>query len=213
MVKRIRPIEWLAIVLSAILLVLIGIKSYNLINAKKNSRIVDVTASPLDITFGSDTAKLTLYAYVSYHCGYCRLFFTEVFPKLREEYIANGRVKLVLKLVEHSTSEARLKEVKTAVCINRYGYYEKLHELLVTNSNVIYTDEFSNMVNYFIDSDPIIAECILGDESMNYVLHIRNEFNKFDFTGTPTFVIAGKVYKGYMPYDSFKKIIQYHLKQ
>jgi protein-disulfide isomerase len=63
------------------------------------------------------------------------------------------------------------------------------------------------MVNHFIDSDPLVAECILGTQSMDYILQIRNEFDKFGFTGTPTFVIGNKVYKGYMPYDQFKSII------
>jgi protein-disulfide isomerase len=209
--KKIKTIEWLAIIISAILFVLILIKVYQLTVSDKNDNEIYVTVNPLDISFGSDSAKLTVYAYASYHCGYCRLFLSEVLPKLRDEYISKGKVRLVLKLVEFSKNVDRLTEVKTAVCINRYGYYEKLHELLLTNSNVIYTDEFRDMVNHFIDSDPLVAECILGNESLDYILHTRDEFNKFGFTGTPTFVIGGKVYKGYMPYENFRKIIHYHL--
>jgi hypothetical protein len=207
MVKRLKPIEWIAIGVSLILIVLIGIKAWQL-TGKENDKLNEpISNSPLDIVFGSDSAKLTIYAYISYHCGYCRLFFTDVYPELEKEFIAPGKVRLVLKLVEHSNNTDRLNQVKTAVCINRYGYYGKLHELLVTNSSVIYTDEFRDMVNHFIDSDPLVAECILGTQSMDYILQIRNEFDKFGFTGTPTFVIGNKVYKGYMPYDQFKSII------
>lgn len=210
MVKRLKPIEWIAIGVSLILIVLIGIKAWQL-TGKENDKLNEpISNSPLDIVFGSDSAKLTIYAYISYHCGYCRLFFTDVYPELEKEFIAPGKVRLVLKLVEHSNNTDRLNQVKTAVCINRYGYYGKLHELLVTNSSVIYTDEFRDMVNHFIDSDPLVAECILGTQSMDYILQIRNEFDKFGFTGTPTFVIGNKVFKGYMPYDQFKSIIIKH---
>lgn len=199
---------------SLILIVLIGIKVWQL-NGKGNDKMKEsISNSPLDIVFGSDSAKLTIYAYISYHCGYCRLFFTDVLPELEREFIAPGKVRLVLKLVEHSNNPDRLNEVKTAVCINRYGYYAKLHELLVTNSSVIYTDEFRDMVNHFVDSDPLVAECILGSESMDYILQTRSEFDKFGFTGTPTFVIGNKVFKGYIPYDQFKSIIiKPHLNQ
>lgn len=213
-IKRLRPIEWLAIGVSLILIVLIGIKVWQL-SAKGNDKMKEsISNSPLDIVFGSDSAKLTIYAYISYHCGYCRLFFTDVFPELEREFIAPGKVRLVLKVVEQSNDPNRLNGLKAAVCINRYGYYGKLHELLVTNSSVIYTDEFRDMVNHFIDSDPLVAECILGSESMDYILQIRSEFDKFGFTGTPTFVIGSKVFKGYIPYNQFKSIIiKTHLNQ
>lgn len=211
--KKLRPIEWLAFGVSLILIVLIGIKIWQLTDKGNHKINESISNSPLDIVFGSDTAKLTIYAYISYHCGYCRLFFTEVYPELEREFIAPGKVRLVLKLLEHSNNPDRLNEVKTAVCINRYGYFGKLHELLVTNSSVVYTDEFRDMVNHFVDSDPLVAECILGNESMDYILQIRSEFDKFGFTGTPTFVIEDKVLRGYMPFEQFKPIIVKHLNQ
>lgn len=212
--KRLKPIEIIAIIVSLILLVLIGIKVWNIFSSK-NKEVLGETPklSALDITFGSETAPLTVFAYMSYHCGYCRLFFTDVYPKLEKEFISNGKVRFVLKIVEHSKNPDRIKEVRTAICINRYGYYGKLHELLVTNSSVIYTDEFREMVNHFINSDPLVAECILGNESTDYVLQIRNEFDKFGFTGTPTFVIGTQVYRGFMPYEQFKTFIVKHLNQ
>lgn len=179
----------------------------------RDSANISVLTNPLDITFGSDTARLTIFAYVSYHCGYCRQFFTDVYPELEKDFINTGKVKLVLKIVEHSNNPYRLNEVKTAICINRYGYYGKLHELLVTNSNVVYTEEFREMVNHFIDSDPLVAECILGNESMDYVLQIRNEFDKFGFKGTPTIVIGNRIIRGFMPYEQFKPIIDKQLNQ
>lgn len=211
MIKRLKPIEWVATVVSLILIVLIGIKAWQLTGKENNKLKEPISNSPLDIVFGNDSAQFTIYAYISYHCGYCRLFFTDVYPELEKEFIASGKVRLVLKLVEHSNNPDRLNEVKTAVCINRYGYYGKLHELLVTNSNVIYTDEFRDMVNHFIESDQLVAECILGNESMDYILQIRHEFDKFGFKGTPTFVVGNEVIQGFMPYDQFKSILLKHI--
>ncbi len=213
MVKRLKPAEWIALAISLILIVLIAVKAWELYQNRNGKLSEPITANPLDITFGSDTAQLSVYAYVSYHCGYCRLFFTDVYPELEKDFISTGKVRLVVKLVEHSGNPDRHNEVRTAICINRYGYYGKLHELLVTNSRVIYTDEFREMINHFIDSDPLVAECILGNESSDYILQIRNEFDKFGFTGTPTFVIGGKVFRGFIPYEQFKMILVNHLNQ
>jgi len=201
--------------ISLVLVVLIGYKLWQYFTP--NPHVVTLQESPepkpLDIVFGSDTASLTVYMYASYSCTFCRQFFTDVYPELKKEFIENNRVKLVMRLLENTNHPDALNAAKTAICINRYGYFDKLHELLLTNSRVIFTPEFRDMVNDFTARDNLVAECILGGQADDYILQIRNEFRKFGLSGTPTFIINRNVYPGYRSYQEFRKIILYQLEK
>ncbi len=201
--------------ISLVLVVLIGYKLWQYFTP--STHVVTLQESPepkpLDIVFGSDTASLTVYMYASYSCTFCRQFFTDVYPELKKEFIENNRVKLVMRLLENTNHPDALNAAKTAICINRYGYFDKLHELLLTNSRVIFTPEFRDMVNDFTARDNLVAECILGGQADDYILQIRNEFRKFGLSGTPTFIINRNVYPGYRSYQEFRKIILYQLEK
>ena len=50
-----------------------------------------------DFAFGSANAPITLVEYASLTCPHCATFHNNVLPKLREKYIATGKVRLVLR--------------------------------------------------------------------------------------------------------------------
>lgn len=213
-----RNTDWAKIIaysISAILVVLICLKLYNHYTSRNTSTLLQhpPTERNLDIVFGTDTAKLTVVTYASYTCGFCRRFFTEVLPRLDSAYIAPGKVRVVLKLVEHSSHPDVLNAAKTAVCISRYGYFEKLHQLLAIDGKVMFSQEFRDMVTEFEERDPIVAECILGNEAEEYLDANRREFDSLQLKGTPTFIIGRTVYRGYRPYRSFVRLIEQHLKR
>ncbi|HOW21802.1 MAG TPA: thioredoxin domain-containing protein [Tenuifilaceae bacterium] len=203
----------IAYAISLVLVVLIGYKLWRYFTPDSKEAVLQESPEPrpLDIVFGSDTASLPVYMYASYSCTFCRQFFTDVFPMLKKEFLDNGRVKLVMRLLENTNHPDALNSAKTAVCINRYGYFDKLHELLLTDSRVTYTPEFRDMVNDFTARDELVAECILGGQADEYILQIRNEFRKFGLSGTPTFIINRNVYRGYRSYQEFRKIILHHM--
>lgn len=167
---------------------------------------------PLDIIFGDDSAKLSIYMYSSYSCTYCNLFFNEGYPQLKEEYIDKGKLKLIMRLTVKTNNIDLLNSLKTAVCINRFGNFEYLHRLLLNNHKVVYTNDFREMVEEFIDKDILVAECVLGGESEEYLKQNLDDFEAFEMKGTPTFIIGNKIYSGYKDYPTFKKIINDHLK-
>jgi hypothetical protein len=161
----------------------------------------------LDIVFGDPSAKLGIYMYTSYSCTFCKQFFTDVYPNLKSEFLDSGKVKLIMRLTVNTINPDYMNSLKTAVCINKYGHYERLHELLLDDSRVVFTNEFKEIIDDFIQRDPFVAECILGKESESYLSQNLKDFKENEFKGTPTFVINSKVYRGYREYEQFKKII------
>lgn len=194
--------------ISAILLALIIIRLAEYFNKSENPALAErLEQRPLDIVFGSDTAKHTIFMYSSYSCSYCNLFFTDGYPLLKEEFIDTGLVKLIMRLTVKTNNIDLLNSLKTAICIHKHGNFEPLHKLLLSNHKVVYSNEFRLMVDEFIDKDIFVAECILGDESEQYLKQNLEDFEAFGMKGTPTFIIGSKIYSGYKDYSEFKKIV------
>lgn len=172
---------------------------------------INITENDLDIVYGSDSALLTVFIYSSYNCVFCRKFFTDVFPVLKREYIDKNKVKLVVKLIEFSESEPITESLKIAVCINKYGNFTKLHKLLLADNNVIYTQEFKEVIEEFIDKDTFVAECMLSGKAEEYIIDNVAEFRELELTGTPSIIINNKIVKGYRKFEVLKDIIENEL--
>lgn len=162
----------------------------------------------LDIVYGKDSTDITVFMFSSYNCSFCRKFFKDIFPELDKDYIQTGKVKLVVKPVAIEKSGPVVNALKLAVCINRFGDFSKLNELLLTEPKVVYTDEFESVTNELIQKNEFVAECMLTDMAEKYIMRNYIDFNRLRCTGTPTFVINNKIYKGYKVYNEFQKIIE-----
>lgn len=203
----------IALVLSLILVILIAYQLGNRFIWKKSHSGIqtELKQNDMDIVFGSDSAKLSIFMYSSYTCTYCQKFFNDVYPKLKPEYIDNGKVNLIVRLVDYSTIPAIENANKIAVCINKYGYYEKLHQLFVANFKVVSTSEFESMIEEFTLADQLVAECYFGGKAEDYLNETRSQFDQLGFKGTPTFVIKTNVFGGFLDYEQLSEIINHYL--
>ena len=170
-----------------------------------------LTTDANDIVFGNDSAQLSVYMYASYNCSYCRKFFTDVLPELQEDFIDTKRVKIILRLTSRTIDKKLKRALKAQVCVNKYGNYQYLHELLLNNDKIVYTDDFQKMITEFAEKDPFIGECIDGSEANRYLLRNLAEFDSLKVKGTSTFVIKNVVYPGYRDAQAFNKILNKHL--
>ena len=172
---------------------------------------VEILENDLDIVYGADTSQMTIFLFSSYNCSFCRKFFKTVYPEFKKEYIDNGKVKLIVKNVAITNNESVINSLKLAACINKYGNFEKLNELLLTEPKVIYTDEFKEVIDELVEKDLFVAECMYGGESEKYILKNMLDFKRLNCTGTPTFIINNKIYKGNRDYDEFRKVVEKEL--
>lgn len=179
--------------------------------SSKNSISITLQEKDLDIVYGSDKAVLTVFMFSSYECKFCTRFLTEALPLLKEEYIETNKVKLVVKLVDITNNSYVINSLKLAVCINECGNFEPIDKLLQSEPSVAYSDEFMQLINDFIEQDQHIEEYMLSGEAENYIISNYKDFKALSLTGTPTFVINNKIYKGYKDYESLKKKIEKEL--
>ena len=167
----------------------------------------DLTISENDIVIGQADAPTTIFLYHSYTCKYCKKFFIETFPLLKKQKIDKGQVKLVVKMICQSEQKDMLRAVQTAWCLQKFGKWDKYHQLLLHNINVVYSEEFNQLIEQYIYDNPDIAQCIIENNDYEDLKRNYYEFKQNNFTGTPTFVIDGKVFYGFKSYDELIEII------
>lgn len=160
-----------------------------------------------DIIWGDINCQNTIVAYIDYNCGYCKKFLEEILPKLNRNYIQEGKIKLVVRLVCGKTDIKAIKAYQTAICINKFGHYVKLHELLMHESKIIYTHHFEDLMNEYIVTNTDVAECILNHNN-RYILNNIYQLQELKTNGTPTFVINNELIVGYKSFDYWKKKIE-----
>ncbi len=160
-----------------------------------------------DVVFGDFVASQTIFLYASYDCDYCRYFFSRTYPDLKTNFLDNGKLKLVVKWVDFDENQQMMFALQAASCIGRFGVYEKYHQLLLVNPAVVFTEDFTQLIDDIMEDNSEIAECILNNTDYEYIRSNVNEFRENKLTGTPTFVMNNHAYSGFISYENFKKLI------
>ena len=201
-----------SIIVLLLIVILVGFFAYQLIKIQpKNSTSISLQEKDLDIVYGSDDALITIFMFSSYECKFCNNFLSESLPLLKKEYIETGKVKLIIKLVDITNNSNILNSLKLAVSINECGNFEPIDKLLQNEPSVVYTEEFIQLTEDFIAENNYIAEYMLSGTAESYIISNYKDFKSLSLTGTPSFIINNRIYKGYKNYDTLKKKIEKEL--
>ena len=173
---------------------------------------ITIPDSDCDFSYGSDSACLTVYMFVSYTCRHCRAFLTDDLPQLQSRYIDSGQVRLVLKPIDLNENPDMMSALQLAACMKQNGNADDLMELLLTDPFAVYSDDFRQLIDDIINNNPSMAECLLADD-FSYIKKNNLLFNATSSKGTPIFVMNSHLYGGRRTFDDFCEIIDYELRE
>lgn len=171
---------------------------------------IEITDSDSDISYGSDSARLTIYMFVSYTCRHCRAFLNIDLPQIKTRYIDSNLVRMVLKPIDLAENTDMMSALQLAACMNKNDNADDLVELLLSDPFAVYSDDFRQLIDDIINANPSMAECLLADD-FSYIKQNNLLFNATSSKGTPIFVVAGHLYGGRRDFDQFCEIIDYEL--
>ncbi|HOZ16306.1 MAG TPA: thioredoxin domain-containing protein [Candidatus Portnoybacteria bacterium] len=203
------------IIIIIILLVIIGFLVYNQFFGKKQTNNSNVgTIFKGDLIIGNEKAPVTIIEYYSYLCGHCKTFEDEVLPKLTENYIIAGKVKLVLRPFFLPGYNVLSQAV---LCSNDQDKFLEYHNHLFANNDKI---DSINALETFAETVGInkekFSKCLESEKYKSKAEELYNQgiadFKKANIPsnqqGTPSFFINGEAVIGAMPYADFMKIIE-----
>lgn len=189
---------------------LVGLNSCRSKSSGKSGETIthEVLQKTGDVVLSDDSAPHTVFMYASYNCDFCRYFFSRTYPDLKKNYLDKGKLKLVIKWVDFNDNPQVLYSLQAASCISRFGVYEKFHQLLLVNPDVVFTEDFAQLIDDIMEDNSEIAQCILQNNEYEYLRGNVKEFRENNFSGTPTFVLNNHVYEGFISYENFVKLLK-----
>ena len=166
------------------------------------------------LSIGSPEAKVIIKVFSSLTCPHCADFHTNVYEKLKKEYIDKGLVKF-----EHHAFPLDLAALNAEVIVRCQNNNKKKFELLTeiynkqttwaVGSDIKKINELIKKVGLNFDlSNEKMDNCLNSDKSQDEILEQRIEAQKkYKIESTPTIIINGKKYSGKVDYEQFKKVI------
>ena len=166
------------------------------------------------LSIGSPDAKVTVKVFSSLTCPHCADFHTNIYEKLKEEYIDKGLVKF-----EHHAFPLDLAALNAEVIVRCQANSIKKFALLTeiynkqktwaVGSDINKINELIKKVGLNFDlSNEKMDKCLKNDRVQDEILEQRIEAQKkYKIESTPTIIINEKKYSGKVDYKQFKKAI------
>ena len=166
------------------------------------------------LSIGSPEAKITIKVFSSLTCPHCATFHTNIYEKLKKEYIDKGLVKF-----EHHPFPLDLAALNAEIVIRCQSNIERKFELLTEiykkqttwaiGSDINKINDLIKKIGLNFDlSNEKMNMCLKNDQTQDEILEQRIEAQKkYKIESTPTIIINEKKYSGKVDYKQFKKII------
>ena len=214
-----KNIYFLTIPILAAILCSVLILNYELLDIKKDEQTSALTyemliknGSPI---LGDQSAEITILEFGDYQCTFCYKFHKETLPILKDEFINNGKIKVIFKDFPLNGDDSKIAG-EAAYCAEDQNKYWDYHDVLYQNwagertgwikLDVLY--QFAKDTNLDLEQ---FTDCLTDHKYLKRVLENERYGIEIDVDATPTFLIFNdkKVIRivGAQPIDIFRQVI------
>jgi protein-disulfide isomerase len=177
-----------------------------------------------DPVIGNLDAPITIIEFSDFQCPFCARFYTQTLPLIYEEYIDQGKVKLVFR--DYPIQSIHPNAVPASVaseCANEQGKFKEMHDILFDNQNQWSGQETGDALSLFSQyateiqlEQETFDSCLTSGKYIEEIQKDLSDGQNYGVTGTPGFFIGNDQIgyvelKGAQPFDSFKKVIDAQL--
>jgi protein-disulfide isomerase len=191
-----------------------------------------------DPGLGDPSAPLTMVEFSDYECPFCKSFFEETLPKIKEQYIDTGKLRFVYRDLPLSFHEpAASKEALAANCARDqkgddgyFLYHDEIFARTTSNGEGMKSADYAAAATKIGLDVSAFNSCLSTEKFKDEVAADLAAVEKLtqDYSavfqqgiGTPTFIVGktdssgtftGQVVSGAQPFESFQQIIDELLK-
>ncbi len=177
-----------------------------------------------DPIIGNPDALITIIEFSDFQCPFCARFHTQTLPSILEEYIDQGKVKLVFRdFPIQSIHPNALPASVAAECADEQNKFREMHDILFEKQNEWSRQETTDAISLFsqyaseieLEQDAF-ASCLNDVRQVDEIRKDLDDGRNYGVEGTPGFFIGSDEIgyveiKGAQPFESFKKIIDAQL--
>jgi protein-disulfide isomerase len=174
--------------------------------------------SPLgDMSLGSETATVTIVEYASMTCPHCAAFTTQVFPKLKSEYIDTGKVRFVFREFPLDLKAAAGSMLARCVAKSDSAKFFAVIDLLFRQQSewvmANTADALKRIGRQAGLSEEGVNACLKDQAILDGIQATQDYAGKtLKVDSTPTFFVNGTLMKGEKTIEEFEKVINPLLK-
>ncbi len=177
-----------------------------------------------DPIIGDPNAAITIIEFSDFQCPFCARFNAQTLPPLMEEYIQQGKVKLVFRdFPIQSIHPNAVPASLAAECANEQGKFKEMHDVLFDNQRQwsdIDTADAVSIFNQYANSmqldETAFSSCLNNGKYIEEINKDLRDGRSYGVSGTPGFFIGNDQVgyieiKGAQPFESFKRVIDAQL--
>jgi protein-disulfide isomerase len=175
----------------------------------KTANELSVGSGPI---LGSASAPVTIIEFSDFQCSFCKRFWAETLPKVREAYIDKGKVQFIYRhfaiLGKHSEQAAQAAE-----CASVQRKFWEYHDQLFNNQGGLAFTE-TKLRQYARDiglNAGAFGTCLGSGKYKDKVERETAAAAYLGGRGTPFFIVNQRHLVGAQPYDVFRKAIDEEL--
>jgi protein-disulfide isomerase len=189
---------------------------YLLWGSNKPSAVADTNAvqrvevsTDGDPSLGPENAPVTIIEFSDFQCPYCEVWYKQVYQQLLASYPT--QIRLVYRDLPLPMHPQAVPAAEAAECANEQGAFWKYHDLLFEQQYGLDRAAYEHYAADLGLDSKSFAACL---DSHRYQAEIQadaNDANSVGISGTPSFVVNGRVLIGALPFSDFKKVIDEEL--
>ncbi len=169
---------------------------------------VEVAIAEGTPTRGPASAPIVLVEYTDYQCPYCAKAQPTI-DAVMARY--DGQVRHVFKNLPLPMHPQAQLAGEAALCAQDQGLYWEFHDWLFANQRTMNRDSMMAQAAAMNMDVELFGACIAQETYREKVDADMREARGFGITGTPGFMINGRVLTGAQPFESFEAIIDEEL--
>ncbi len=183
-----------------------------------NPTVISGDYSDDDPFMGKKNAPVTLIEWSDFQCPFCRKFFNDTLPKIKEKYIDTGKLKFVYRDFPLSFHPNAIPMAIAADCAREQGgdktffaYHDKIFEGQNALGNGTVNLPRSELKQYAVDlglKRNQFNDCLDTQKYRDEVMKDFADGQKVGVRGTPGFLLNGRSISGAQPVAVFEAAIE-----
>jgi protein-disulfide isomerase len=166
-------------------------------------------------TMGDANAKVIIVEYSDFNCGFCRRFYQETFPRLVNEYVNTGKVRLSFKHYPFLRPSSVWK-AHAAECAATQGRFWDYHGKLFSteiggDDEASVKQALASLADELSLNRELFTACLNDSAVQQQVINDAQEGRRLGVSGTPSFLVNGRPLVGAQPFEAFRALIEEEL--
>lgn len=164
-----------------------------------------------DAVKGDLDAPVTMVEWSDFECPFCGRFYSGAYKQIVSEYVDTGKVRFVYRDFPLSFHPQAQKAAEAAECAGEQGKFYEMHDLLFEKGVSGGVASFKTYASEIKLDTAKFNTCLDDGKMAAEVKKDMADGAAAGVTGTPGFIINGKLVSGAQPFEAFKAIIDAEL--